>query len=497
MAEQTNETQSPRGIRFSVARVVLQMETPFAIGTGRGDGEVDAVFVTDANGLPCIPGTSLAGVLRHAIIARHGAAAADEVFGFQRRREGRASALEVSFGQAHGADDRPAPFVGANLETDTVLRALRAGVIRDRVRIDARGVADGRGKFDVRLVPAGARFTVEITLHAGSHGFDLATLIAELPRLRLGRATRSGHGRLSVVRYQMADFDLSNPADVDRFRKLPVGLHEPVTEQVLGKPGTVEAAANGTRVTYELALEPNDHWMFGNGRPIRDAHKRTRSGGDATTMEPVGRVPVAEDRIEWTGGKGLIKADQHYIPGSSIKGILRHRVAFHVRRLGGLWATSETAKELNDATDLPEIKWLFGHTKDDADDGEPAGGPGRVFVDDVLIPLNQPNSPKDGLFDHVSLDRFTQGPMNGLLFSEAPFFKGKFVARIEFEPPRAGDGDAAVHQRAIRSFRLALGDLLEGRLALGAGANRGFGFAKGTVKSLSNPDWSPLPRGNN
>lgn len=485
-----------RGLAFSVARVVIEMQTPFAIGTGRGDGEVDAIFVTDANGLPCIPGTSLAGVLRHAVIESSpaGEVVANNLFGFQQRDKGRASSLEVSFGQVHGANDRPIPFIGAKVD-DPVIRALRAGVVRDRVRIDDRGVADGNGKFDVRLVPAGARFTVELVLHEGDHGFDLDGIIALLPRLRLGRATRSGHGRLSVVRYQIAAFDLRKPADVERFRKLPVALHEPAPEAALGKAKTLTTPADSSRIVYALALEPNDHWMFGTGRPIRDAHKRTRGEGDAQTTEPVDRVPVSESRIEWPNNQGKVLPDQHYIPGSSLKGLLRHRVAFHVRRLSSQWAATDGRNPSPDAEDLPEIQWLFGYTKEKAARDEPAGAAGRVFVDDIPIPLEQQNSPKDGLFDHVSLDRFTQGPMNGLLFSEAPFYKGKFTARVELAPTPSANDDAVVTGRALQAFRLALGDLVEGRLSLGAGMNRGFGFARGELTSKIAPEWAPEKRG--
>ncbi len=493
MSENKNHS---RGLVFSVARVVLEMQTPFAIGTGRGDGEVDAIFVTDANGLPCIPGTSLAGVLRHAVIDSPdgGPERANALFGFQSGDKGEASSLEVGFGQVHGANDRPVPFIGCKSD-DKVIRALRAGVVRDRVRIDDRGVADGNGKFDVRLVPAGARFTVEFVLHRGGHGFDLDSIVAMLPRLRLGRATRSGHGRLSVVRFQTADYDLRKPEDVERFRKLPVALHEPVSDGVLGKAKTLPSATDNGRVVYTLSVEPNDHWTFGTGRPSRDSHKRTRGEGDAQVSDPVDRVPVSENRIDWKNNVGDVLADQHYIPGSSLKGLLRHRVAFHVRRLAGTWAASDGKNQLSAADDLPEVQWLFGYTKEKAERGELAGGAGRVFVDDIPIPLDQPNSPKDGLFDHVSLDRFTQGPMNGLLFSEAPFYKGKFTARVEFVPPKANEVEDEIAKNASRAFRLALGDLLEGRLALGAGMNRGFGFARGELTSKIAPEWAPQKRG--
>ena len=50
-----------------IARIVLEAETPLVVGTGDKNIQTDAVVATDVNGLPYIPGSSIAGVLRHAI----------------------------------------------------------------------------------------------------------------------------------------------------------------------------------------------------------------------------------------------------------------------------------------------------------------------------------------------------------------------------------------------------------------------------------------------
>jgi len=49
-----------------LARLTIEFETAFIIGGGQDDLLFDDVFVADANGLPTLPGSSLAGVLRHA-----------------------------------------------------------------------------------------------------------------------------------------------------------------------------------------------------------------------------------------------------------------------------------------------------------------------------------------------------------------------------------------------------------------------------------------------
>ena len=46
-----------------VARFVLEARTALSVGSGGADGVYDHPIARDANGLPTIPGTSLAGVL--------------------------------------------------------------------------------------------------------------------------------------------------------------------------------------------------------------------------------------------------------------------------------------------------------------------------------------------------------------------------------------------------------------------------------------------------
>jgi len=51
-------------IRY-IARFVVEAATPLAVGSGNKGLTIDRLVIKDANGLPFIPGTSLAGVVRH------------------------------------------------------------------------------------------------------------------------------------------------------------------------------------------------------------------------------------------------------------------------------------------------------------------------------------------------------------------------------------------------------------------------------------------------
>ncbi|MDI7268309.1 MAG: RAMP superfamily CRISPR-associated protein, partial [Myxococcota bacterium] len=102
-----------KSLVFELGRVTIEMKTPLTIGTGGGDDLRDAVCVTTPDGIPTIPGSSIAGALRHAL-APAGKLESDDgirsLFGFQEKSEGASSRLRVSWAQAHGADGQPLPF---------------------------------------------------------------------------------------------------------------------------------------------------------------------------------------------------------------------------------------------------------------------------------------------------------------------------------------------------------------------------------------------------
>ncbi len=180
-------------------------------------------------------------------------------------------------------------------------------------------------------------------------------------------------------------------------------------------------------------------------------------------------VPLTEHRITWKNGRGEVsRTPTLLIPGSSIKGALKHRMAFHARRLTKSWAPAQSP----DAEEMPpEVEEVFGSIKDDE-----TGEPGRVFLGDIC-PDGEPF-----VISHVSIDRFSGGPIDGALFDEAPVRgTSRFIAplTVDVRPRNGGSRVSAIARRALRA---ALDDLCSGRLAIGAGGNRGHGYFRGRVR---------------
>lgn len=421
-----------KALKFALARVTVECTAPFTVGTGRGDDLVDSICVTDANGLPTIPGSSLAGVLRHALFENSEGKEANALFGYQEEKNGDSSRVKVSWAQVHGIDDRPvAPRMDATEDAREDAKAFRAflegGVLRDHVRINARGAVDGAGKFDEKLVPRGARFTFELRVEARDGNDverELKTLLGALASttFRLGGRTRRGYGAFGLVRVSARTFDLKGSAkDYADYARLPRALEADVPAGVLVALDVkkIEAVARAGVIEGRLTLTPEDYWLFGNGDAVRDAHRRGARDADM--------IPKTEPVIDWSSGRAVIAEGvnaRNLVQSAGIKGALRHRAAFHHRRLTQRWADGATG-EAHEPVKDDAIVALFGVEKSKAE-----GVPGNVSVSDVYLATGDgrvepdANAPRDGTLDHVSIDRFTGAPMDGMLFREVPLYRG-------------------------------------------------------------------------
>ena len=485
-----------------IAIVTIEALTPLLIGTGRGDDLRDTVCVTDANGLPTIPGSSIAGVIRAQWEAGTQGKATHSVFGCNdkdakdaKRAQGRPpprdesdsgkrSRLTVGWAAVHDsanipASPKPRPR-GKNDNLDAALAFVARGVTRDHVRINTLGVADGHGKFDVSPVPAGARFSFELRLDDPTDQ-ELRRLreILGSPSLHLGGQTRRGLGGVVVCAIRERAFDWTRGhRDLAAWAAYSGTASLAERAALLGAPAKLTQPKSGDTV-WTLDIMAPLGWRIGGGDAdaTETVTKRTR---ESTEQTPVDLAPYRERRIVWvkdgTKERAEISKPIAVLPGTSVKGAVRHRTAFHKRRLESRWIDidGEQRTLAGPDKDHPDgLEGLFGDVKHN-DELTDTSFPGRVFIDDVWVPDTTSHTQH-----HVALDRFSGAPINGALFSEAMLGRTKLRIRVSLRArPQPDDNELA----SVDALHEALLDIAEGRLALGAASARGHGYFNGTLK---------------
>lgn len=445
---------------YCLARVTLEALSAHGIHSGQGDTTHDVLLVRDANGLPALPGSSLAGVLRHAYRARHGQEAAGRLFG-QLGAQAQPSWLSVGWGLVHNSSNRPCEGLLDEAELQDPLLTLLQDckpLVRQRVRLEHTGAASEGGKFDVTLIPAGVRYTAWLGYwcddsdESHQHWQDLLALLGGEPLL-LGHGTRSGNGHFRVHNLVQARWDLRSAQGRQAYVNRPRSRRDSHGLQA------IEAAGGQASLQVELTLQAEAGWRIGGGERSLNEHDKLPA-----------LLPQHEFCVQWQNDQALLGQHYHLLPGSALKGALRHRVAYHYRCLTGDFAGmgSDPATEA-----CPAVVELFGSAEDDQ------GVAGLLLFQDLRLQSDST------VLMHNRIDRFTGGVIDGALFSEEVLWQTPLTLRIgTLHPQRLAQVDGVARQALQR----ALEDLANGWLPLGAGSSRGLGVF--SDPSERGPQWS-------
>lgn len=434
-----------------LARIIIEAATPIVVKSGEKSILTDGVVLRDVNDLPYIPGTSIAGVIRHAwkdVKKDDGI-----IFGFQDGTGGEGS--KVIFSEARILDSEGKVVDGLQEITDCFLKSYNQLPIRQHVRITDKGVAADRGKFDEEIVYAGTRFCFEMELLAeqgDESAFDelLATMQSRI--FRLGGGTRNGFGEIKIISIQKRILNLEKKEDMEAYLSKSSNLEESkdwYTEKF-------SQETEGTKWTcYQLQLQPLDFFLFGSGY-----------GDDEADM-----TPVKEQKVVWEGNSARLGEYFYLVPATSLKGAIAHRVAFHYNKLSGIYADLLSADERENVIGKNNraVNALFGSEGDDNGKGKLRG---NVILSDLYL-----DNVSDKLLNHVSIDRFTGGAIDGALFSEKTAYGKDKELRIEIWV----NSEMVTEPDVIEAFESALKDICGGMLSLGGGVNRGHGIFTGII----------------
>jgi len=313
------------------------------------------------------------------------------------------------------------------------------------------------------VLPRGHRFAIELRLWSASVDDPSWPRLLNLlghPGLRLGGATRAGLGKLACLACRQRAFDLRQGKDAEALRKLPVELD---ATNDLGEYRP--AMAIQTVLRGALHLSPRGFWRIGQGSDDPRGKQADK---------PADLLPVREQVVDHDKGKMPVLTDQLLFPASSLKGALAHRMSFHARRFAKepLWASKENPPKDEQPK---EVDALLGSVKDNA-----GGQAGALFIDDAFLPLENDRLKE---IPHNSIDRFTGGVRNRVLYSELSIHGTAEPITIELalDLDRL-TGNSADLSSVRRALQATMDDLCQGRLALGSRTTTGNGLFTGTLK---------------
>lgn len=475
-----------------LTRIVMEAETPLAVGSGERDVLTNQLVATDCNGLPYIPGTALAGVLRHSLTGHLNDTDLNTLFGFQLDKEeeekirktenreptekekGQGSRLILSHAQMVGHEGTPVDGLDKMGWTDEFYAPFQTLPVRQHVRISHKGAGEDKGKFDEQVVYKGTRFCFEMELvsDGNSNDADVWKKMLELfrsPVFRIGGGTRKGFGEISIHEYREEKIDLTK--NLQAYLNKTSSLNDNFWKNI---PPVNPKPNKSDWIKYELHLAPEDFFLFSSGLESDNAKM----------------IPVTEKVISWENPlKPTFTKEQILIPATSVKGALAHRVAFHYNKKKEIYADQLTEEQLKkEGFDMsieikegqnrlfeiatkgnPAVRALFGYSAK-GDEGQR----GKVIFSDLIEGELTPESKK--LLNHVAIDRFTGGAMDSALFNEEVVYgKGtSYTLNIQVDKKDLKD-------EYIKAFEAALDDLKKGMLPLGGGTMRGHGRFTETI----------------
>lgn len=432
-----------------IARFLVEAETPLFVGSGQSTLLKDALVQKDANGFPMIPGTSLAGVLRHAFSKSDKSSSVSVLFGDSKGGDtGTGSLLKVSPAMMMLDEKEVSEGLLLDQKWDGLKQQFENLPVRQHVRITDKGVAKDKGLFDNEVIFKGTRFVFELELtdYTGDFESSWATIldIVDSPDFRIGSGSRNGYGSLKVLKIQKLQFDLQT--DLNKYLELSPSFNT-IDWNTAESWDETHQKSGSSKIHYQLQLNPDPFFLFGSGY------------GD----EDVDNTPVEEEVVKYTD-KGIQFEKETIVPGSSVKGAISHRVAYHYNKEMKRWAGTEDSKLPNEA-----VEELFGV----AGEGVPNAKAGKVYINDVF--LNQKQVKNDKIFNHVAIDRFTGGALDGALFSE----KVSYLKDDQLEINLYLESNVEeIYQDALKA---ALTDICKGLLPLGGMTTKGHGIFTGRL----------------
>ncbi len=401
-----------------IAHITLEAETPLKVGSAASDFLLDSPVQRDWNGLPMILGTSLAGVLRKDFTGDD-----NDIFG-------KDDGSKVIFSNALLVDENDKVTEGLLLEKSDFLTLFDTLVVREHAAMTEKGVAKDHSKFDEEVVYKGSRFKFSLEMLENKDAFEKLIEMLQSHSFRVGGGSTKGFGKFKVVALAKDVLDSAQKlaAASSSLNSLPAAEF------------TATKTKSEKHTVYTLNISPDDFFMFGSGFGDEDADQ----------------TPVVEKVIDYD--KKDLSENHILMPATSLKGAMAHRTAYHYNL--------QNEHFIGDKEVRLVISELFGEAKNSQENVD--GSKGKVLFSDMY----QRDKQETKVFDHVSIDRFTGGGIDGALFQEKTTAqKDEWQIEILLEK--------GIEDVYVKAFEATLDDVCSGMLPLGGATTKGHGVFTG------------------
>jgi len=349
-----------------------------------------------------------------------------------------------------------------------------------------------------------------------SHQLDEVLHLIAHPDYRLGAKETNGFGQITISDCYICHFDLTNDHLLqqyinwqNRFSRnddildIPYGNNEPTVWQshdylVNATPSWDLLKEHSFDKAYELQIQSEEQM-----RIISSVDQDMATYQLADTLiyrtqidnlwflhfgagygdEEVDDAVKQEEVILWDDHYRVNFTNHYLIPFSSIRGVIYHRMQYYYQLICPPIVKSDQGNTSRMISKEEFFQSFFGRAKDErvaaagANDGE-EGLISRFYGQDNYVLANDNAKKKQNdqtrIFMHNQLDRFTQAPTDGALFSERTLRLDQLRLWMMLRDYNPHDD---VDQHFVKLLSYVLADIQAGRLPIGGKVNRGHGIS--------------------
>ncbi len=466
----------------SLLEATLVTTSPLSISTGDADATGDQPLLRDAVGRPYIPATGFVGALRQALSRQVAQLCAPDPL---KQRKDLEDAIVRLIGVSKGTQDDAMPMGQLYFDDLIPLDNEPQTERRDHVRIDPKtGVAKDKAKFDRELLAVGSRFrlriewrtqesprvlrnedrTIIVLLMAILEGQASSPDAKRTPILSLGGRTRRGLGQVMIAgtgpQIAWRTFDLGTPTDLHRYilDSRQVGQPNLKSAAELAKNLDVSMVKLSVGADLKLRLDlqiAGSLLIRGPGRALET---------EVTARQKTTQAKLVADASHLRRPSVGAKTQESVISATALAGVLRHRAEVIVNTLTDGKGSMQLVEELFGAS--PPSDDTQKQTKPRA---------GHLCIAESVI-----RDAKELRHTRVCIDPWTGGALDSALFTEDALYGGRFSIELRCHPV----GQQSVSKAALGLLFLALRDLWEGDLSIGAESSVGRGFVRAISGAL-------------